>query len=132
MDVFPNNDYGKQSVTHYRVIERFSYVTLVECQLETGRTHQIRVHMKYIGHPLFNDNEYGGDKILKGTRFTKYTQFIKNCFKLLPRQALHAKSLGFLHPKTGKKMYFESELPKNFQDLINKWRIYSNSNLFTD
>ena len=132
MDVFPNSDYGKQSVTHYKVIERFSYVTLVECQLETGRTHQIRVHMKYIGHPLFNDNEYGGDRILKGTRFTKYTQFIKNCFKLLPRQALHAKSLGFVHPKTGKKIYFESELPKNFQDLINKWRIYSNSNLFTD
>ena len=132
MDVFEDEEIGKHSVTHYKVLERFAYVTMIECQLETGRTHQIRVHMKYIGHPLFNDNEYGGDKILKGTRFSKYTQFIKNCFKLLPRQALHAKSLGFIHPKSGKKVYFDSELPDDFKNLIQKWRVYSNSNLFTD
>jgi len=132
MDVFPEKDKGKHSVTHYKVIERFSYVTLIECKLETGRTHQIRVHMKYIGHPLFNDNEYGGDKILKGTRFSKYTQFIKNCFKLFPTHALHAKSLGFMHPKNNKRINFDSELPKNFQDLIQKWRVYSHSNLSTN
>ena len=132
MDVFQEDEKGKYSVTHYKVIERFNYVTLIECQLETGRTHQIRVHMKYIGHPLFNDNEYGGDKILKGTRFSKYTQFVKNCFKILPRQALHAKSLGFIHPKTNKKMHFDSDLPQDFQELIEKWRVYSNSNLFTN
>ena len=132
MDVFEDEEIGKHSVTHYKVLERFAYVTMIECQLETGRTHQIRVHMKYIGHPLFNDNEYGGDKILKGTRFSKYTQFIKNCFKLLPRQALHAKSLGFIHPKIGKKVYFDSELPEDFKNLIKKWRAYSNSNLLTD
>ncbi len=132
MDVFQEDGKGKHSVTHYKVIERFSYVTLIECQLETGRTHQIRVHMKYVGHPLFNDNEYGGDKILKGTRFSKYTQFVKNCFKILPRQALHAKSLGFVHPKTNKKMHFDSELPQDFKELIEKWRVYSNSSLFTN
>ena len=132
MDVFEDEEIGKHSVTHYKVLERFTYVTMIECQLETGRTHQIRVHMRYIGHPLFNDNEYGGDKILKGTRFSKYTQFIKNCFKLLPWQALHAKSLGFIHPKSGKKVYFDSELPEDFKNLIQKWRVYSNSNLFTD
>ncbi len=132
MDVFQEDKKGKHSVTHYKVIERFSYVTLIECQLETGRTHQIRVHMKHIGHPLFNDHEYGGDKILKGTRFSKYTQFVKNCFKILPRQALHAKSLGFFHPKSYKKVHFDSDLPQDFQELINKWRIYSNSNLFTN
>ncbi len=132
MDVFEEEGKGKHSVTHYKVIERFSYVTLIECQLETGRTHQIRVHMKYIGHPLFNDNEYGGDKILKGTRFSKYKRFIDNCFKILPRQALHAKSLGFIHPNTKKKIHFDSDLPQEFQELINKWRVYSNSNLFTN
>ena len=100
MDVFQNSEEGKHAVTHYKVIERFRYVTLVECQLETGRTHQIRVHMKHIGHPLFNDNEYGGDKILRGTTFSKYKQFVTNCFKILPRQALHATKLSFIHPKT--------------------------------
>ena len=106
MDVFEDETKGKKAITHFRVIERFRYVTLVECELETGRTHQIRVHMKSIGHPLFNDQEYGGDKVLKGTRFTKYKQFIQNCFKIFPRQALHAKSLGFIHPKTDEEMFF--------------------------
>ena len=132
MDVFDDETKGKKAITHFKVIERFRYVTLVECELETGRTHQIRVHMKSIGHPLFNDQEYGGDKILKGTRFTKYKQFIQNCFKLFPRQALHAKSLGFIHPKSEKEMFFNSELPNNFQDLIEKWRNYFVSNLSTD
>jgi len=132
MDVFDDESKGKQATTHFRVIERFRYVTLVECELETGRTHQIRVHMKSIGHPLFNDQEYGGDKVLKGTRFTKYKQFIQNCFKLFPRQALHAKSLGFIHPKTEKEMFFSSDLPQNFQDLIEKWRNYFVSNLSVD
>ena len=132
MDVFDDETKGKKAITHFKVIERFRYVTLVECELETGRTHQIRVHMKSIGHPLFNDQEYGGDKILKGTRFTKYKQFIQNCFKLFPRQALHAKSLGFIHPKSEKEMFFNSELPNNFQDLIEKWRNYFISNLSTD
>ena len=132
MDVFDDESKGKQATTHFRVIERFRYVTLVECELETGRTHQIRVHMKSIGHPLFNDQEYGGDKVLKGTRFTKYKQFIQNCFKLFPRQALHAKSLGFIHPKTEKEMFFSSDLPQNFQDLIEKWRNYFVSNLSID
>ncbi len=124
MDVFPDGDFGKHAVTHYKVLERFGYITLVECKLETGRTHQIRVHMKHIGHNLFNDNEYGGDRILKGTTFTKYSQFIQNCFKLLPRQALHAKSLGFEHPTTGKWLQFESELPEDMQAVIAKWNIY--------
>ncbi len=124
MDVFPNGDYGKHAVTHFTVKERFGYVTLVECKLETGRTHQIRVHMKYAGHPLFNDGEYGGDRILKGTTFTKYRQFIENCFELIPRQALHAKTLGFLHPATHKKMFFESNLPKDFEAVLEKWRNY--------
>ena len=132
MDVFQEDNKGKHSITHYKVLERFSYTTLIECQLETGRTHQIRVHMKHISHPLFNDNEYGGDKILKGTRFSKYKQFIENCFKILPRQALHAKSLGFIHPKTNQKIHFDSDLPKDFQELIKKWKVYSNSNLFTN
>ena len=132
MDVFDDETKGKKAITHFKVIERFRYVTLVECELETGRTHQIRVHMKSIGHPLFNDQEYGGDKILKGTRFTKYKQFIQNCFKLFPRQALHAKSLGFIHPKSEKEMFFNSELPNNFQDLIEKWRNYFVSNLSAD
>jgi 23S rRNA pseudouridine1911/1915/1917 synthase len=106
-------------------VERFGYVTLVECQLETGRTHQIRVHMQHIGHPLFNDEAYGGNRILKGTTFTKYQQFIRNCFSLMPRQALHAKSLGFKHPITGKEILFESELPEDFAAVVEKWRGYS-------
>ena len=122
--VFPEGDFGKHAVTHYKVIERLGYVNLVECVLETGRTHQIRVHMKYIGHPLFNDDNYGGDKILKGTTFTKYKQFVSNCFQLLPRQALHAKTLGFIHPVTKKEMVFDSELPDDMSVVIDKWRNY--------
>lgn len=124
MDVFPDGDYGKEAITHWRVLERLGYVNLVECRLETGRTHQIRVHFKHIGHPLFNDWEYGGDQILKGTTFTKYKQFVENCFKILPRQALHAKSLGFIHPVTKKELYFESELPDDMTKCIEKWRGY--------
>ncbi|HPT04923.1 MAG TPA: RluA family pseudouridine synthase, partial [Bacteroidales bacterium] len=122
MTVFPEGDYGKHAVTHYKVLERFGYVTLIECRLETGRTHQIRAHMRYIGHPLFNDETYGGNEILKGTTFSKYKQFIANCFKLLPRQALHARSLGFIHPSSGKFVLFESELPQDMQAVIEKWR----------
>ena len=118
-------DKGKSAVTHYKVLERLGYVTLVSCKLETGRTHQIRVHMKHIGHTLFNDERYGGEKILKGTTFTKYKQFVDNCFKILPRQALHAKTLGFVHPKTGKKLRFDSEVPEDIQACIEKWRQYS-------
>lgn len=128
MDVFdPEEGYGKHAVTHYKVLRRFGYVTLVECRLETGRTHQIRVHFKSIGHPLFNDNEYGGDKILKGTVFTKYKGFIENCFNILPRQALHAKSLGFMHPTKKEEMKFESELPQDMVDVLEKWERYSSS-----
>lgn len=116
---------GKPAVTHYKVLERFGYVTLVSCKLETGRTHQIRVHMKYIGHTLFNDERYGGDKILKGTTFTKYKQFVDNCFKILPRQALHAKTLGFTHPATQKWISFNSDLPQDMVDCIEKWRGYA-------
>lgn len=118
-------DKGKPAITHYKVLERFSYVTLISCKLETGRTHQIRVHMKHIGHTLFNDERYGGEKILKGTTFTKYKQFVENCFKVLPRQALHAKTLGFQHPKTGEFLRFTSELPQDMQDCIEKWQQYS-------
>lgn len=118
-------DKGKPAVTHYKVLERLGYVTLVSCKLETGRTHQIRVHMKHIGHTLFNDERYGGDKILKGTTFTKYKQFVENCFKVLPRQALHAKTLGFEHPKTGKWLSFSSELPEDLQLCVEKWRNYA-------
>ena len=120
-----DEDKGKPAVTHYKVIERLGYVTLIACMLETGRTHQIRVHMKHIGHTLFNDERYGGDKILKGTTFTKYKQFVENCFKILPRQALHAKTLGFEHPTTGKMMRFDSEIPQDMQECIEKWRHYS-------
>jgi 23S rRNA pseudouridine1911/1915/1917 synthase len=127
MAVFEDPTIGKPAVTHYKVLERFGYVTLVSCILETGRTHQIRVHMKHIGHPLFNDARYGGDLILKGTTFTKYKQFIDNCFKILPRQALHAKTLGFVHPNTGEMMRFDTELPQDMQDCIEKWRNYSKS-----
>ena len=126
MTVFPeDSEQGKHAVTHYRVIERFGYVTLIECRLETGRTHQIRVHMKHIGHPLFNDESYGGNEILKGTTFTKYKQFVNNCFKVLPRQALHAKSLGFVHPVTGKYMLFDSDLPADMAEALDKWRNYA-------
>jgi 23S rRNA pseudouridine1911/1915/1917 synthase len=118
MTVFPAGDQGKHAVTHYKILERLGYVTLVECRLETGRTHQIRVHFQYIKHPLFNDNEYGGDQILRGTTFTKYKQFVTNCFNILPRQALHARSLGFIHPATKKEMLFESELPADMTEVI--------------
>jgi 23S rRNA pseudouridine1911/1915/1917 synthase len=124
MDVFKDEEYGKHAVTHYKVMERFGYVTLVQCKLETGRTHQIRVHMKHIKHPLFNDGEYGGDRILKGTTFTRYRQFIENCFELMPRQALHALTLGFTHPATHQKMFFESKLPPDFEAVLEKWRHY--------
>lgn len=122
--VFPEGDFGKHAVTHYKVLRRIGYVTLIECKLETGRTHQIRVHMKHINHPIFNDANYGGDKILRGTTFTKYKQFVNNCFKTLPRQALHAKTLGFVHPVTGEKMTFDSKLPKDMATTIDKWENY--------
>ncbi len=125
MMVFPEGDFGKPAVSHYKVIERFNYVTLVECRLETGRTHQIRAHFKYIGHTLFNDERYGGDTVLKGTTFTKYKQFVENCFKVLPRQALHAKTLGFVHPETNEMMRFDSETPQDIQNAIEKWRNYT-------
>ena len=125
MDAFPDGEHGKEAITHYKVLERFNYVTLVELRLETGRTHQIRVHMKHIGHPLFNDETYGGDRIVKGTVFTKYKQFIDNCFKILPRHALHAKELGFRHPATKEQVMFTSELPHDMQEVIEKWRTYT-------
>ena len=125
MDVFPNGEYGKHAVSHYTVLERFGYTTLIECKLDTGRTHQIRVHFKHIGHPLFNDEEYGGNMILKGTVFTKYKQFVQNCFKLCDRQALHAKSLKFFHPNTNEKMFFDSPIAEDFKLLIEKWRKYA-------
>ena len=125
MAVFEDNSQGKEAVTHYQVLERFGYVTLLECQLETGRTHQIRAHMKHFGHTLFNDARYGGDSILKGTSFSKYKQFVENCFTLLPRQALHAKTLGFIHPVSGKLMQFDSSLPDDFISAVEKWRHYA-------
>lgn len=125
MDVFPGGEYGKHAVTHYRVLEHFGYVTLVECKLETGRTHQIRAHFKHIKSPLFNDATYGGDQILKGTTFTKYKQFVKNCFQLIPRHALHAKTLGFTHPAHGEYMHFEAPLPDDLRQVIEKWRQYA-------
>jgi 23S rRNA pseudouridine1911/1915/1917 synthase len=124
MQVFKDDTEGKTAITHYKVIEDFGYISLIECKLETGRTHQIRVHFSHIKHPLFNDEEYGGDQILKGTTFTKYQQFIKNCFKILPRQALHAKSLAFDHPVTGKRLSFDSDLPDDMVQVIDKWRKY--------
>ncbi len=132
MAVFADPEVGKPAVTHYKVLERFGYVTMVSCVLETGRTHQIRVHMKHIGHPLFNDARYGGDLILKGTTFTKYKQFVDNCFKILPRQALHAKTLGFVHPTTGEMMRFDTELPDDMKTLIEKWRVYAKSGLTSE
>lgn len=123
-EVFPDGDYGKPAITHYKVLERLNYVTVVECELETGRTHQIRVHMKYIGHTLFNDERYGGNRILKGTIYTKYRQFVENCFQIMPRQALHAATLGFVHPVTGKYMHFEAPLPADFATVLDKWRKY--------
>ena len=132
MAVHESDEKGKHAVTHYKVLERFGYVTLVSCQLETGRTHQIRVHMKHIGHTLFNDERYGGDSILKGTTFTKYKQFVENCFKVLPRQALHAKTLGFEHPITKEFLRFDSPIPQDLQECIDKWRVYSKAQIFTE
>jgi len=126
-EAYPEGDHGKEAITHYKVLERFNYVTMVECVLETGRTHQIRVHMKYIGHPLFNDDTYGGDKIVKGTVFAKYRQFVDNCFTICKRQALHAKTLGFIHPTTKKEMFFKTELPDDMKEVIEKWRSYVTS-----
>lgn len=119
---------GRHAITHYKVIKRLRYVSLIQCQLETGRTHQIRAHMKYIGHPLFNDDTYGGSKIVKGTQFSKYKQFVDNCFKIIPRQALHAKSLGFIHPASGEKMFFDSTLPEDLAEVIEKWEKYVQHN----
>lgn len=127
MTVFPNGESGKSAVTHYRTIERLGYVSVVECVLETGRTHQIRVHMKHIGHTLFNDERYGGDQILRGTTFAKYRQFVQNCFEICPRQALHAKTLGFVHPRTGQEMFFDTEVPADMTNLIDRWRQYVSS-----
>ncbi len=130
MDVFPEGEeYGRHAVTHYTVLERFGYVTLVECRLETGRTHQIRAHFKHIGHPLFNDEVYGGDRVPRGTTFSKYKQFVQNCFKVMPRHALHAKSLGFHHPKDEQWVQFDSELPKDFSDGLDRWRNYTEQRL---
>lgn len=122
---YPEGDHGKEAITHFKVLERFNYVTLVACRLETGRTHQIRVHMQHIGHPLFNDDTYGGDRIVKGTVFSKYKQFVENCFAICPRHALHAQQLGFTHPATGEAMMFERPLPDDIQALVDKWRNYS-------
>ncbi len=124
MHLFENGSEGKHAVTHYRVVERLGYVNLVECTLETGRTHQIRVHFEHMGHPLFNDEKYGGNRILKGTTFSKYKQFVQNCFKMLPRHALHAFSLGFAHPFTGEDMYFETGLPQDIKQVVEKWKKY--------
>jgi len=125
MTVFKDGSSGKPAVSHYKVLEPLGYVTVVECRLETGRTHQIRAHFRFIGHPLFNDERYGGNLILKGTTFTKYKQFVQNCFKILPRQALHAKTLGFTHPTTGEKLFFDTDLPEDMQSVIDKWRLYA-------
>lgn len=121
---FPDGDFGRTAITHYKTLQTLRYVTLIECQLETGRTHQIRAHMKHLGHPLFNDATYGGDQVMKGTVFTKYKQFVDNCFEIMPRQALHAKTLGFIHPNSNKFVKFESELPEDFKNLLAKWEHY--------
>lgn len=126
-EAYPDGEHGKEAITHYKVKERFGYVTVIECILETGRTHQIRVHMKHIGHPLFNDDFYGGDKIVKGTVYAKYKQFVDNCFALCPRQALHAKTLGFIHPGTNEPMFFDTALPADMEQVIEKWRNYSSA-----
>ena len=128
MSVTEDENYGKRAITHYKVLQDFNYVSLIECQLETGRTHQIRAHMKYLGNPIFNDERYGGNKIIKGTIFTKYKQFVENCFKILPRQALHAQSIGFNHPRTNKQMKFESQLPEDISLCLEKWKNYSKNN----
>ena len=132
MDIYFDSDKGKYAITHWKVLERFGYVTLIECKLETGRTHQIRVHMKHLGHPLFNDYVYGGNRILKGTVFTKYKQFVKNCFNLMPRQALHAKSLKFIHPVTDETMFFDSDIPEDMKAVIDKWRHYATHKQFEE
>ncbi|MCF8463495.1 MAG: RluA family pseudouridine synthase, partial [Flavobacteriales bacterium] len=124
MDVFPDGSQGKHAVTHYKVLERFGYVSLVQCKLETGRTHQIRAHMKFIGHTLFNDERYGGDRLLKGTTFTKYKQFVENCFEIAPRACLHAKSLAFTQPITKERLTFETDLPDDMETVLEKWRGY--------
>lgn len=121
---FPDGDFGKNAITHFKTLKNLRYVSLIQCNLETGRTHQIRAHMRYLGHPLFNDALYGGDQVLKGTVFTKYKQFVQNCFKVMPRQALHAKTLGFVHPVTGKQVQFDSELPEDFKSVLDKWESY--------
>jgi len=121
---FPEGDFGRTAITHYKLLQDFRYVSLIECKLETGRTHQIRAHMKFIGNPIFNDATYGGNEAMKGTIFSKYKQFVDNCFKIIPRQALHAKTLGFIHPATGKHIQFDSELPKDFKEVIEKWEHY--------
>ena len=128
MSVPDEDNIGKRAVTHYKVLEEYGYVSLIECKLETGRTHQIRAHMKHIGHPIFNDIRYGGDKLLKGTIFNKYKQFVDNCFQVLPRQALHAKTLGFVHPIKNKKMLFEIDVPDDFNSCLEKWKKYSKNN----
>lgn len=132
MTVYPNGECGKSAVTHYRTIERLGYVSVVECVLETGRTHQIRVHMKHIGHTLFNDERYGGDQILRGTTFAKYRQFVQNCFDICPRQALHAKTLGFVHPRTGQEMFFDTDIPADMTNLIARWKQYISSREIED
>jgi 23S rRNA pseudouridine1911/1915/1917 synthase len=132
MTVYPDGETGKHAVTHFRVLERFRYVTLVECKLETGRTHQIRAHFRYVGHPIFSDELYGGDRILKGTTFSKYKQFVENCFRMMNRQALHAVSLGFMHPSHSQQMLFEIPYPDDFEAVLTKWRNYSQSNMYSD
>jgi len=127
IDAFADNTLGKKAITHYKVIEQYHYISLIECELETGRTHQIRAHMKHIGHPIFNDKTYGGDRVVKGNKFTNYKKFVENNFKLMPRQGLHAKSLGFVHPTTNQKVLFESELPEDFLGVIDRWKKYNKS-----
>lgn len=131
-EAYPDGEQGKEAITHYKVLERFGYVTLVQCVLETGRTHQIRVHMKYLGHPLFNDDFYGGDKIVKGTVFTRYKQFVDNCFQICQRQALHARTLGFIHPENEQELFFETPLPDDMEQVIEKWRRYAKNRNETD